>query len=329
MHNLSKTNKVSMVSSPSSSVWTIAEVERETGLGKDTLRVWERRYGFPDPQRDAQGERLYTQEQVDRLRLVRRLMAGGHRPGKLVPMPLSGLQSLLAAPEAAAPEQPAAGGEEQATMAQVEQVLRAHDAAQLRRLLLQSLSRLGLGAFSTRLLAPLTTRIGLAWLEGRLQVFEEHLFTEAAQAVMRQAIQALPEPAPAAAPRVLLTTLPGEPHALGLLMAEAMCALEGCVCVNLGVQTPVDDIVQACISHRVDVLGLSATGCLPARQMQAALSRLRTQLPDGVWLWLGGSAGGQAPRRPMVAVRHFAELGAIAPAVAEWRAAMEMAVPGA
>ena len=37
--------------------WSIAEVERETGLGKDTLRVWERRYGFPVPQRDRLGER--------------------------------------------------------------------------------------------------------------------------------------------------------------------------------------------------------------------------------------------------------------------------------
>lgn len=317
-----------MATSPISSVWTIAEVERDTGLGKDSLRVWERRYGFPDPQRDAQGERLYTQEQVDRLRLIRRLMAAGHRPGKLVPMPLSALQSLMAAPAPAEKPPEQARTDEQALMQRVEQALREHDAAQLRRLLQQGLARWGLGAFTTRVMAPLTTRIGLAWMEGRLQVFEEHLFTEAAQAVMRQAIQALPEPPPEATPRVLLTTLPGEPHALGLLMAEALCALEGCVCINLGVQTPVDDIVQACISHRVDVLGLSATGCLPGRQMQAAWTKLRTQLPEAVWLWLGGSAGGQAPRRPMRSVRHFGDLGAIAPAVAEWRNAMRVALPG-
>ena len=54
--------------------WTIAEVERETGLAKDTLRVWERRYGFPTPERDAQGERRYDEAQVQRLRWIKRLL---------------------------------------------------------------------------------------------------------------------------------------------------------------------------------------------------------------------------------------------------------------
>ena len=47
---------------------TIADVERDTGLSKDTLRVWERRYGFPDPTRDAVGERRYDDAQLLRLR---------------------------------------------------------------------------------------------------------------------------------------------------------------------------------------------------------------------------------------------------------------------
>ena len=52
---------------------SIAAVERDTGLSKDTLRVWERRYGFPQPLRDANGERTYTAEQLARLRIVKRL----------------------------------------------------------------------------------------------------------------------------------------------------------------------------------------------------------------------------------------------------------------
>ena len=63
-----------MTSQPEGFV-NIAAVERDTGLSKDTLRVWERRYGFPAPMRDRFGERLYPLEQVDRLRLIRRLMS--------------------------------------------------------------------------------------------------------------------------------------------------------------------------------------------------------------------------------------------------------------
>ena len=64
--------------------FNIAAVERDTGLSKDVLRVWERRYGFPAPDRDEHGERIYPAEQVERLRLVKRLMDAGHRPGKLL-----------------------------------------------------------------------------------------------------------------------------------------------------------------------------------------------------------------------------------------------------
>jgi DNA-binding transcriptional MerR regulator len=63
---------------------TVTAVERETGLSADTLRVWERRYGFPQPLRDSSGRRRYPKEQVERLRQIKRLVDAGFRPGKLV-----------------------------------------------------------------------------------------------------------------------------------------------------------------------------------------------------------------------------------------------------
>ena len=73
---------------------SIAAVERDTGIAKETLRVWERRYGFPAPSRNAQDERFYSVEDLERLRLVTRLIAAGHRPGKLLPLPLEELTRL-------------------------------------------------------------------------------------------------------------------------------------------------------------------------------------------------------------------------------------------
>ena len=74
--------------------FNIAAVERDTGLSKDVLRVWERRYGFPVPDRDVNGERLYPADQVERLRLIKRLMDQGHRPGKLIAAPADELTAL-------------------------------------------------------------------------------------------------------------------------------------------------------------------------------------------------------------------------------------------
>ena len=62
--------------------FSIAAVERDTGIGKDTLRVWERRYGFPQPGRDNFGERSYPLAQVEKLRIIKRLLDAGHRPGQ-------------------------------------------------------------------------------------------------------------------------------------------------------------------------------------------------------------------------------------------------------
>ncbi len=95
-------------------LYAIAAVERETGLSKDTLRMWERRYGFPVPERDAKGERSYTAEQIVRLRHLRRLVQTGHRPGRIVPLDDQALALLLGAAansaadinESAAPVEP-------------------------------------------------------------------------------------------------------------------------------------------------------------------------------------------------------------------------------
>ena len=85
-----------MNTDPSShATWSIADVERDTGLGKDTLRVWERRYGFPSPLRDASGERAYPLEQLQRLRLIKRLMDADYRPGKVVPLSVDELQEKI------------------------------------------------------------------------------------------------------------------------------------------------------------------------------------------------------------------------------------------
>ena len=83
----------------------ISVVERETGIPKDLLRMWERRYGFPEPARDAQGDRVYPREQVDKLRAVRRLMDQGFRPGKIIHLSAEELSRLFEArrPREAAP----------------------------------------------------------------------------------------------------------------------------------------------------------------------------------------------------------------------------------
>ena len=275
----------------------IAAVERDTGLSKDTLRIWERRYGFPRPRRDGQGERLYDRAQVDQLRLLKRLMDAGHRPGRIVALPMPELEALAGPPPGLAEANAPAGD-----VADALALVRGHDVRALRHLLQRFLARHGVAQFLTEVMAPLNTAIGEAWVRGRLEVFEEHLYTEVVQSVLRGAIGALPEtPGGGAGVRVLLATLPGEPHGLGILMAEAMLALEGAEALSLGTQTPVADVVRAAQVFDARLVALGFTGCMQPNQVVASLGELRARLPAAVAVWAGGSAP-VLRRRPVAGV---------------------------
>lgn len=297
---------------------SISAVERDTGLTKDTLRVWERRYGFPVPQRDGLSERAYPLDQVDKLRIVKRLMDAGHRPGRIVGLPVEALQRLADSIGGAA-QRSADGGPAPDLRAHLD-LLRAHDVAQLRRHLSQSLMRLGLSRFVMEVIAPLNTLVGDAWMRGHLEIFEEHLYTESVTVVLRQAIAGIPAAASGARPRVLLTTFPNESHSVGLLLAEALFLIEGCQCVSLGPQTPIWDISLAAASQRSDVVALAFTAVLTPALVAEGLAELREKLPANVEIWAGGSAP-VLHRRPTAGVMALAALSQLATEVRRWRVA--------
>jgi hypothetical protein len=157
---------------------SIAAVERDTVLSKDTVRVWERRYGFPTPQRDALGERNYPFGQVERLRTIKRLLAAGHRPGRVVPMAPEDLERLAATMGVSAlPRDSLAAVQAAPDLGAFLEALARNDVDGLRRLLARALARVGLGHFVLDVVAPLNVRVGEAWVQGRLEVFQEHVYT--------------------------------------------------------------------------------------------------------------------------------------------------------
>ena len=320
MDNIERVLAFGGAAAPKVLTLSIAAGERETGLGKDTLRAWERRYGFPTPARDAFGERAYALAQVEKLRIVKRLMDAGHRPGQLVQMPIDALQRL----GADAPT-PADGRAGMARLLALLALLREHEVGRLRGQLRQALVRLGLSGFVTEVAAPLNTLVGDAWMRGQLDIFQEHSYTEMAQATLRAGIHSLPEARATQRPRVLLSTLPGEPHGLGLLMAEALFAAEGAHCFSLGVQTPVWDLVLGAEAYRVDLVALSFTGVMNPNRVIDGLAELRAKLPAEVEVWAGGSAP-VLHRRPVPGVLAICSLLELPDAVQRWHAAQDTRV---
>ncbi len=312
------------IATPHAMTMSIAAVERDTGLSKDTLRVWERRYGFPAPQRDAFGERAYPLYQLEKLRVVKRLLDAGHRPGRIVSQDMVALQ-LLSNGITPTPQQLHSTASENLQTFML--LIQSHDADKLRRTLSQSIQKMGLAAFICDLVAPLNVLVGDAWTRGQLKVFEEHLYTESMQTVLRHAIhtsthqdqEASPQSLQRAYPRVLLTTFPNELHSLGLLMAEVMLSLESCTCLSLGTQTPIADIVQATNAENSDIVALGFTASHNAKDALNGLIELRHRLPESVEIWVGGHCPAIL-RRPIAGVTTLVNLQDISVAVGRWRA---------
>jgi methylmalonyl-CoA mutase cobalamin-binding subunit len=296
---------------------SISAIERDTGLSKDTLRVWERRYGFPVPERDVFGERAYSTEQFEKLRVIKRLMNRGHRPGRVVAQTLPELLSLEAkgASELESDRTASLNSEVKNCLG----LIRSHDVAGLRRVLGQEQMRLGLAGFVTDLVAPLNIEVGKAWSCGQLDVYEEHTYTEIVQNLLRSGINRVPVPVEQARPRVILTTFPKESHGLGLLMAETFLTLGGSACLSLGTQTPIADISRAVIAYRADIVALGFTDGSNVNATHNNLIELRHLLPEAVDIWAGGQC--QAlQRRDAPKVLRIGSLPEIQVQLAHWRA---------
>jgi len=316
---------ISMDAIPESNdvIWSIADVERDTGLGKDTLRVWERRYGFPKPGRDTHGERAYDHAQLLRLRLIKRLLDAGHRPGKVVALPHAQLEQLCERMASVASPTRQACRPEGCTRLDAPwlQWLKSDQSESLRNGLQQQVMRQGLAHAVEQLVAPLCYAVGESWMRGELSVYQEHLFTEAVQSVLRDAMATADAGGRALQhkPRVLLTTTPAEQHVLGLLMAECFFALEACERISLGPSTPIPDIVVAARQLEVDIVALSFSSRATRREISDSLQQLVDQLPDGIEVWAGG-AGVAAYRKGLPeAACALSRASDVSMQVAAWR----------
>ena len=269
--------------------WPIAAVERDTGIGRDTLRIWERRYGFPKPDRNPKGERIYPECQVRRLQLIRRLMDRGLRPGAIVGLKESDLANL-------ANQAGAAGTAENGRLERVLEAVQRHDIDALDALLADARDRLGMRRLILEVVAPAARGVGDRWAAGGMQIFEEHLFTRTLTRFLDSATS--PSERTSGGPAVLLATLPGEPHSLGLLMVEALLCNKGQPTLNLGVEVPLDQLVQASVKVATDTLALSFSSSYPYGQIRKNLVELRSRISSDTRVWIGGGGVQRLKRLP-------------------------------
>ena len=272
-----------------------------SGVAAHTLRAWERRYGFPRPQRTSGGARRYSEADVETLRLIARALDSGFRPGEVVGQSRQRLLALLEPASSPTVNQARDAGPrpepDETLVAHTLALARCDDLEAVRHSMQRAVVLLGPKRFVVQYAAPLAVALGEAWRDGTLSIQQEHLTSDALRTRLRVLLAGYE--APTDGPRVLLATLPDERHTLALDMVALYINLSGGRASSLGTPAPVVEIAQAARRLQVDAVGVSVSRSYASELAVPRLVEMRSLLPPTVALWLGGS--GAAALGPVAA----------------------------
>jgi len=271
----------------------IRVVARRTGLSRDVLRAWELRYDAVDPDRTGGGQRLYSDADIDRLRLLQRAVEGGRRIGQVAPLGTSELQRLVEEDQRAAtraataslvgPSASTAGGFLDECLESVADM----DVVRLDAVLTRAAAALHASELIDHVVAPLMTEIGELWWKKRLTPGHERLATAVVRRTLDQLRHAMQRPN---GPAIVVATPSGQHHEIGAMLAAAAAAAEGWRVIYLGADLPATSIATAVRMASARAVALSIIFPPNDPRLAGELRALRENVPPDTPIIVGGGA---------------------------------------
>jgi DNA-binding transcriptional MerR regulator/methylmalonyl-CoA mutase cobalamin-binding subunit len=270
----------------------IQVVARRTGLSPDVIRAWERRYQAVAPQRSRTARRLYSDEDVARLSLLRQATESGRRIGDVARLSLAQLRALVQEDQGSAvPPTVLAGQPPSATAEYVNACLSAVqrlDPVALEAALAQAARSLSIPLLLREVIGTLMRAIGEHWREGLLRPCHEHMASVQIRFFLGNLL--LHSAMTGTGPLLVVATPAGQRHELGALMVAVTAAQAGWTPLYLGADLPSDELAFAATARGAAAVALSLSYPGDDPHLGEALRRLRRQLPEGVVLLVGGAA---------------------------------------
>jgi MerR family transcriptional regulator, light-induced transcriptional regulator len=286
-------------------------VVRRTGLNASLLRAWERRYGAVEPGRSDGGQRLYSEDDIRKLTLLREAVDSGHNISQVAELPLDGLRELVwreqartlpqggtpRAPERAVqpPERGEGNGDREAAhrvaaglLAQALEAVHGMEPRRLEAVLNRSAMALAPDQLVDDLLLPLLDRMGLLWREGEVGPASEHMASGVIRRFLDWLLEALATPEPG--PLMVVGTPAGHRHEFGALLAAVVAAGEGWDVLPLGPDLPASEIAEAVRRKGASAVALSAIHPADDPNLERELRALRQDLTGDVRVLVGGGA---------------------------------------
>jgi hypothetical protein len=282
-------------------------VAQATGLSPEAIRAWETRYQAVTPERAETGRRLYSQSELERLRLLAKLVQAGHRIGNIarladedlkalfsdfgveLPLPSSGPHSApLNVPEF--PLDADEGPELSRAYALVLEALRDFQWEDLSNHLFYARTAFALPVFVLKIIAPMFQEVGLLVARGEMSVAQEHTLSATVRNHLGTILENL-KMRPSNGHRIVFATQEGDLHEFGILLAAILALLHGHKVHYLGPNVPAPDLVLSVRRFNADivVLGTSpATKHLNRISLAIYVQDVLNQLLPSVSIWMGG-----------------------------------------
>jgi DNA-binding transcriptional MerR regulator/methylmalonyl-CoA mutase cobalamin-binding subunit len=286
----------------------ISVVVRRTGLTQDVLRAWEKRYQAVVPLRTTTGRRLYTEEQVSKLRLLKQLVDGGRRISDVADLSLDALRTLAdedASEAIVHLEQTTAPRVSGGFLASCIEAVDRLDRHALEQALDTASVALSRPRLRGEVLVPLIYTLGQRWQDGTWRVVHEHL----ASAVLRSFLWSMwrrSEPGPGA-PALIVATPAGQRHELGALLAAGIAADLGWRVVYLGPDLPAEEIAAAVQTSGATAVLMSLVYPMSDPRLLEEIRRLRSLVGPDLTLVAGGRAAASAEDELATSGVQFAE----------------------
>lgn len=271
---------------------TIGELSKLTGITTFTLRMWEKRYGAPESQRLPSGHRRYPREEVPRLRAIAKALDSGYRASKVVCGTMEELQKLLGVKLPLSEKGASIDVDESFSSSQIKieqwiEAVHRFDENILTQGFFEEWGKNGPLDFILNFAAPFVYQVGKGWETGELTVSQEHFASERLEHFLSGMWRRMNERKEG--PVVLLTTLPGDPHRLGIQMCAAVTALTEARVIYLGPDTPPEDILSAVKKCQADVLCISISPTMDPVEVEGHLLMINENLKKKVDLVVGGN----------------------------------------
>jgi len=270
----------------------IQVVAHRTGLSVDVLRVWEKRYGVVKPDRSPGGHRLYSDDDVKRLGLLKRATSAGRRISRVAGLRDDEIASLVREDEAAAIDQRRewrlGAAAPESHLASCLQAVEVFDDRALEAALRRASVALAAPVFIEQVLGPLLTRIGEEWEHGKMNPGQEHM----ASVVVRRVLESLTNvvmPGPEA-PGIVVVTPSGQVHELGALSVATAAATLGWRVTYLGPNLPAADIAEVVEHTGASALAVSIVFPADDPGIGEQLRRLRRAVGPALPILVGGRA---------------------------------------